>query len=77
MAVALEIGVLYLLLEFLTHTFCIVVSFAAAGTVSPRLLKPLFDHFNYLGVFVQSDLHINLPSLNQFLAKAVQSSNIL
>ena len=57
MAVAFKIGVLYLVSEFLAHTFEILGALKSAGTISARALKSLLHGIDDLGIFVKSYLH--------------------
>ena len=65
MAITLEIGVSYLLAEFLTHAFKIFRARNSARAVSAGAFKPLFYGIYNLFVFIKSYLHKNhLPSMN-------------
>ena len=54
MAVALELGVCYLLAEFAADAFIILGALKAAGAISALLLQALLDIRNYFGIFIQS-----------------------
>ena len=52
MAVALEIGIGYLLLEFLAHAFVVLRTLNTAGAVSARALQAFLNGGNYFFVGV-------------------------
>ena len=58
MAVALEIGVLDLRLEFLAHALVFLGALETAGAVTALALKALLHRPNDLLVGVQSNLHM-------------------
>lgn len=61
MAVALKIGVGYLLTEFLTHTFVILGAFKAAGAVTAGAFKPRLNGIGNLLIFVYCNFQIKHP----------------
>ena len=67
MAVALEIGILDLLAEFLAHALIFLGLSYAAGTVAFLLFQPFLDGADDLFVFVQSDLHAFFTSFQLWL----------
>ena len=58
MAVALEIRVGDLILEFLTHTFGCLCAFSAAGTVSAGALESFPDGIDNLLIGIELDFHV-------------------
>ena len=56
MAIALEVGVGYLLLEFAAHTLEVLGALGSAGAVSSRALEPLLNYADKLLVLVKSYL---------------------
>ena len=63
MAKALEVFVLYLLSEFLAHTFPVVGSCRSAGAVTAGSFKPFFDKTNHFLVGIEFDGHISASFL--------------
>ena len=56
-AIALEIGVCYLLPEFLANTFVFLSPFQATGAVAAGALQTFLDHLDHFLVIVQSYSH--------------------
>ena len=58
MAIALKIGILYLLAKLSAHTFVVLGVLASAGAIAACALKSFLDRLYYLCVLVKSYLHI-------------------
>ena len=80
MAVALEIGIGDLILEFLTHTLGSLRALHAAGAVSAGALESLPDGLNDLLIWIELDFHVRhlfldcgfiIPQDNAFLCDEV------
>ena len=56
-AIALEIGVCYLLAEFFANTFVFLSPFQATGAVAAGALQTFLDHLDHFLVIVQSYSH--------------------
>ena len=68
MAETLEVGVCYLVSEFLTDTLILFRLFKTAGAVSASFLKSLLYGLDYFFILVKCDfrLHIKAPFLFTF-----------
>ena len=57
MAVALEIGILDLLAEFLAHALGILGNFSSARAVPALFLQTVLDHFDDGFILVETNFH--------------------
>lgn len=59
MAIALELGVFYLIAEFLAHTLVFGEFAYPARAISVLFFQTFFDKVDYLFIFVKPDFHKN------------------
>ena len=67
MAIAFEIGIRDLLTEFLADTFVVLCFLQMAGAIAALSFKSRLDLRDKLGVFIQSDRHIQSSQKYIFL----------
>ena len=58
-AVALEVGVCYLISEFLTDTLVFLGPFKSARTVAASFLKPLLNGCYYIFIFIKGNSRLH------------------
>lgn len=68
MAVALKILILYLVAEFLAHTFIVLCALKSAGAVAARANESFLNRRDDLGVFVKPYLHLYFSIRREILA---------
>ena len=67
MAIALELGVFYLIAEFLAHTLVFGEFAYPARAISVLFFQTFFDKVDYLFIFVKPDFHKNLSPFRLLL----------